>query len=45
MNAEFLMQYDEEFDLFLDSERNSIEEILSDYCLVGFYKNNQLVKF
>jgi hypothetical protein len=45
MNAEFLMQYDEEFELFLDSERNSIEEILSDYCLVGFYKNNQLVKF
>jgi len=43
--TEWVMEYNESNELWEDKNYQSIEEILSDYCLVGFYYNDQFIKF
>lgn len=43
--TEWVMEYNEEQELWEDKNYQSVEDILSDFCLVGFYDNGQFIKF
>lgn len=44
-NHEWVMTFDEESDRWLDNQYDDIEQILSDYDLVAYYNNGNLIKF
>ena len=47
MSAEYLVEFDEVAETFkdVDYENETIEEILSQYELVGFYEKDKFIKF
>lgn len=42
--TEWVMSYDENNDMWIDKNYFSVEEILADFCLTGFYQNGELIK-
>lgn len=43
--TEWVMEYNEDTEQWNDNNYQTIEDILSDFCLVGVYENGELVKF